>query len=72
MAESYSVTAREESRSQYGRVKAADYLRTIPGFFRVISQARFRKLFRTAAGSMPKDYFNYIGYGVYGGVSGSP
>ena len=67
VAESYAITAREESKSQYGRIKPADYLRTIPGFFRVIGQSRYRKVFRAAAGSMPKDYFKYVGYGVYGG-----
>jgi arsenite methyltransferase len=67
VTESYSITAREESKSQYGRIKPMDYLRTIPGFFRVIKQARYRNVFRTAAGSMPKDFYDYIGYGIYGG-----
>jgi SAM-dependent methyltransferase len=68
VAEAYAITARDEAKSQYGRIQPADYLRTLPGFFRVIRQSRFRKVFRTAAGSMPKDYYDYIGYGVYGGV----
>jgi SAM-dependent methyltransferase len=67
VTESHAITAREESKSQYGRIQPVDYLRTIPGFFRVISQSRFRKVFRTAAGSMPRDYYDYIGYGIYGG-----
>jgi arsenite methyltransferase len=71
VAESHPITAREESKSQYERVKPADYLRTVPGFLRAIRQARYRQVFRSAAGSMPKDFYNYIGYGIYGGVAGS-
>jgi SAM-dependent methyltransferase len=67
VAESYTITAREEAQYQRGRIPAADYFRAFPGFFRAITQARFRKVFRTAAGSLPKDYFNHLGYGVYGG-----
>jgi arsenite methyltransferase len=67
VSEAHAITAREESKSQYGRIQPADYFRTIPGFFRVIREARFRKVFRTAAGSMPRDYYDYIGYGIYGG-----
>ena len=67
VAEAYRVTAREESKNQYGRIQPADYLRTVPNFFRAIRQARFRRVFRTAAGSLPGDYFNHIGYGIYGG-----
>jgi arsenite methyltransferase len=67
VTEAHTITAREESKSQYGRIKPSDYLRTIPGFFRVIRESRYRKVFRTAAGSMPKDYYKYVGYGVYGG-----
>lgn len=67
VAEAYRVTAREESKNQYGRIQPADYLRTIPNFFCAIRQARFRSVFRTAAGSLPGDYFNHIGYGIYGG-----
>jgi SAM-dependent methyltransferase len=67
VAEAHAITAREEARSQYGRIQPADYLRAIPGSLRALSQPRFRQVFRSAAGSMPKDYYDYIGYGIYGG-----
>ncbi len=67
VAEAQPITAREEAASQRGRVGAASYLRAIPGFLRALAQARYRKVIGSAAGSLPKDYFTYIGYGVYGG-----
>ena len=67
VAEAYAITAREESQSQFGRVPLSDYLRALPGFFRAITNAQYRQVFRKALGSTPKDYYKHIGYGVYGG-----
>ncbi len=69
VAEANALTAREESKSQYGRVAPADYLRAFPGFFRVISKPQYRQVFSKAFASMPKEYFTYVGYGIYGGVA---
>ena len=68
VAEPYAITAREESKSQAGRIPAADYLRAIPRSFKVLGKSEYRDVFRTAFKSMPKDYYHYVGFGIYGGV----
>lgn len=70
VSEKHQLTFLEESKSQYGRISLSDYLRAIPGFFRAITRPAYREVFRTALGSTPPDYFNYVGYGVYGGRVG--
>jgi SAM-dependent methyltransferase len=67
VAEPYSITAREESRSQAGRIPFTDYLRAVPRSIKVFANAQYRQVFRTACSSMPRDYYNYVGYGIYGG-----
>ena len=67
IAESYHVTAREESKNQYNRISPGDYLRTLGNFFKAITRPQYRQVFRSAMSSMPKDYFKHIGYGIYGG-----
>lgn len=67
IAESHAITAREEAKSQSGRISFGEYFSAIPGFFRAMRQPRMRKVIRSAAGSMPKDFYNYVGYGIYGG-----
>ncbi len=67
IAEAYTINAREESKNQYGRISFGDYLRTFGNFFKVLAKPQYRQVFRSAMGSMPKDYFTHIGYGVYGG-----
>jgi ubiquinone/menaquinone biosynthesis C-methylase UbiE len=67
IAEAYKVTARQESKNQYGRVSLGDYIRAFGGFFRAITRPQYRQVFRSAMSSIPKDYFKHIGYGVYGG-----
>ena len=67
VAEKYVVTAREESKSQFGRIPLSDYLRAIPRAFKVLASSQYRQVFSKALGSMPADYFKYIGYGVYAG-----
>jgi ubiquinone/menaquinone biosynthesis C-methylase UbiE len=67
IAEVNPITAREESKNQAGRASFGDYMRSFGGFFKAIARSEYRQVFRTAAGSMPKDYYKYIGYGVYGG-----
>ena len=68
VAEPQAITAREESKSQAGRIPAADYLRAIPRSFKVLGKSEYRDVFRTAFKSMPNDYYHYVGYGVYGGM----
>jgi arsenite methyltransferase len=67
IAEAHTVTAREESKNQYNRISLGDYLRTLGHFFKVLAKSQYRQVFRSAMSSMPKDYFKYIGYGIYGG-----
>ncbi len=67
VAESYHLTAREESKNQYNRIHLSDYLRALSGFFRAITMPSYRQVFRSAMASVPKDYFKHIGYGIYGG-----
>lgn len=67
VAEPHAITAREESKSQAGRISFSEYLRAIPRSIKVFANAQYRQVFRTAAGSMPKDYYNYVGYGIYSG-----
>jgi hypothetical protein len=61
------VTARQESKNQYKRISLGDYLRTFGRFFSVLAKSQYRHVFRSAMSSVPKDYFKYIGYGIYGG-----
>ena len=68
VAEPQAITAREESKSQAGRIPAVDYLRAIPRSFKVLGKSEYRDVFRTAFKSMPNDYYHYVGYGVYGGM----
>jgi ubiquinone/menaquinone biosynthesis C-methylase UbiE len=67
IAEANAITARQESKNQAGRASFGDYMRSIGGFFKAIRNPEYRQVFRTAAGSMPKDFYKYIGYGVYAG-----
>jgi ubiquinone/menaquinone biosynthesis C-methylase UbiE len=67
IAESYALTALEEAKNQYRRISVGDYLRTLVNFFQVIIRPHYRQVFRSAMSSVPKDYFAYIGYGIYGG-----
>jgi ubiquinone/menaquinone biosynthesis C-methylase UbiE len=67
IAESHTVTARQESKNQYRRISLGDYLRTLGNFFKVILSPQYRDVFHSAMSSVPKDYFRYIGYGIYGG-----
>jgi arsenite methyltransferase len=67
IAEVNPITAREESKNQAGRASFGDYMRSFGGFFRAIAKPEYRQVFRSAAGSMPKDFYKYIGFGVYGG-----
>lgn len=67
IAESYALTASEEAKNQYRRISIGDYLRTLGAFFKAIVKPQYREVFRSALGSAPKDYFHYVGYGIYGG-----
>lgn len=67
VVESNAITAREESRSQAGRIPVADYFRAVPRSIKVLAKAKYRQVFRDALGSTPRDFYNYIGYGVYAG-----
>jgi arsenite methyltransferase len=67
VVEAYPITAREESKSQAGRIPFSDYLRAVPRSLKVLGKRQYRQVFRTAFSSMPKDLYHYIGYGVYGG-----
>lgn len=67
IAESYALTARQESKNQYRRIGLSDYLRTLGNFFRAIANPQYRGVFRSAMSSVPRDYFKHIGYGIYGG-----
>lgn len=67
VAEKHTITAREESKSQFGRVPLSDYLRAFPRFFKALKNPQYRQVFSKALGSTPREYYNYIGYGVYGG-----
>jgi hypothetical protein len=42
-------------------------MRALGGFLRAITRPQYRQVFRSAMGSVPKDYFRHIGYGIYGG-----
>lgn len=67
IAESYALTASEEAKNQYRRISIGDYIRTFGAFLKAIVKPQYREVFRSALGSAPKDYFHYVGYGVYGG-----
>jgi hypothetical protein len=68
VAEEYPVTFRDEARNQYGRIGVSDYLRASGRFFKVLANPQYRAIYRTALDRAPKEYFHYIGYGVYVGV----
>lgn len=71
IAESYALTASEEAKNQYRRISIGDYIRTFGAFLQAIRKPQYREVFRSALGSAPKDYFHYVGYGVYGGQKSS-
>jgi SAM-dependent methyltransferase len=69
VAEEYPITFREEARNQYSRIDISDYLRTFGRFLKVLVNPAYRAIYREAlAASPPASYYNYVGYGVYGGV----
>ena len=67
VAEATPVTARQESKNQAGRTSFDDYIRSFGGFFKAITRPEYRQVFRSAIVSTPRDFYKYIGYGVYGG-----
>lgn len=68
MAEEYPITFREEARNQFNRIDISDYLRTFGRFIKVFVNPAYRAIYREALASPPASYYNYVGYGVYGGV----
>ncbi len=64
VAEEYSITFREEAKNQYNRIDISDYLRTFGRFLKVLVNPAYRAIYREALAS----FYNYVGYGVYGGV----
>ena len=68
VAEEYPITVREEARNQYHRIDISDYLRTFGRFLKVLVNPAYRAIYREALSSQPATYYNYVGYGVYGGV----
>lgn len=68
VAEEYPVTFREEARNQYRRIDISDYVRTFGRFLKVFLNPAYRAIYREALASPPASYYNYVGYGVYGGI----
>lgn len=68
VAEEYQITFREEARNQYSRIDISDYLRTFGRFLKVLVNPAYRAIYREALASPLASYYNYVGYGVYGGV----
>jgi arsenite methyltransferase len=67
VAEEHPVTFRQEAKNQSGRIGFADYMRTFGRFFKLLGKAEYRAIYRTAMARTPAAYYQYIGYGVYGG-----
>jgi ubiquinone/menaquinone biosynthesis C-methylase UbiE len=68
VAEEYPITFREEAKNQYNRIDISDYLRTFGRFLKVLVNPAYRAIYREALASPPASYYNFVGYGVYGGI----
>ena len=67
VAEEHGVTFREEAKNQSGRISFMDYMRTFGRFFKVLGKPEYRAIYREALARPPVEYYQYVGYGVYGG-----
>lgn len=65
-AKNYAVKMREESRNQLGFFSAGDYLRLVGRSIKVLFRDSYsRTLMRQATAANPKEYFEFMGYGLF-------
>ena len=67
VAEAHTITSRQEVRNQSGRAGFGDYMRSFGSIFKVLRNPAYRSIYKDAFSSMPKNIYDYMGYGIYAG-----
>jgi ubiquinone/menaquinone biosynthesis C-methylase UbiE len=67
IAEKYPLSIKSEARSQAGLLNARSYLRILGRAIRLLITDRENRALLKYAGSNPRQYFQYMGYGLYVG-----
>ncbi|MBL7161236.1 MAG: class I SAM-dependent methyltransferase [Anaerolineales bacterium] len=65
--ENHPVTMRGEARNQSGLVGFGDYMKILGRFFRLLFSDRETRSLMKYMSSNPKQYTEYMGYGIYSG-----
>ncbi|MBM3145991.1 MAG: class I SAM-dependent methyltransferase [Chloroflexi bacterium] len=66
-SENHQLTMRGEARNQSGLISFRDYLRILGRFFWLFFSDRETRSLMKYIGSNPRQYFEYMGFGIFGG-----
>ncbi len=66
-SENHPLSVRDEARNQSGLVGFRDYMKILGRFFRLLFSDRETRSLMRYVGSNPRQYFEYMGFGIYTG-----